>query len=293
MLRKTTFARIHHLCRLSSTKFALIEYDYHSLPQHYSLFIYSLDPQGNVSNAPDHVATFHFPGMSLRTAPVTFIHSSFPPAPSEHHCVHRIRPNFISHTSGIIQIRMIFPRAMTPSGFQVFISPDVLLRAGKGQDGKPSVYAWDEWGPPNTRWIKDPLSRFAETIRPYGYRIGFADRILDFNPCEVGRDICSGSSANKNSLASWSSEGEYNDMVNPRNIGSFKSRIVREPTVISTSQVFRQDVFSSLPYRETSCPLEKMSQNTFSCVDEDLHFIEVGPQPCSIVFCRPDACCLA
>ena len=288
MVRKSAFARIHNLCRLSSAKLAFIEYDYHSWPQRYTLFIYSLDPQGNASSTPDHVATFNFPTMSLRTTPLTFIHSSFPPAPSEYHHIHQTRPNFISRTSGIVQIRMMFPQTTTPSGFQVFVSTDILLRAGKGQDGKPSVHAWDKWGPPNTRWIKDPLGRFATTVQPYGYRIGFADRILDFNPCEVGRDMCRGSFSDPNNPTSWKSEDDYDGMVNPRNIRNRKSRIVQEPTVIFNSHVFRQNIVSSLPYRETLCPLEKMSRSTFSYVDEDLYFIEVWLQPCCVVFHRPN-----
>jgi len=275
MLRRSAFARIHNLCRLGSTKFAFIEYDYHSWPQHYTLFVYSLDPQGNASSTPDHLATFNFPRMSLKTTPLTFIHSSFPPTFSEYQHIHQMKPNFVSHASGVIQIRMMFPPTTTPSGFQVFVAPDVLLRAGKGQDGKPSVHAWAEWGPPNTRWIKDPLGRFATTIKSYGYRIGFADRILDFNPCEVGRDICRGSFANPNNPASWISDDECDGTVHPRNVENLKSRIVQEPTVIFASQIFRQDIVSSLPYREILCPLERMSQNTLSYVDEDLYFIEV------------------
>jgi hypothetical protein len=73
-------------------------------------------------------------------------------------------------------------------------------------------------------------------------------------------------------------------------IENLRSRIVQESTIISTSQSFRQDIVSSLPYRETSCPLEKMSRYTFSYVDEDLYFIEVWPQPGSIGFRRPDPC---
>ncbi|KAF9653497.1 hypothetical protein BDM02DRAFT_1549672 [Thelephora ganbajun] len=275
MLRKSAFARVHNLCRLGSTKFAFIEYDYYSWPQRYALSIYSLDPEGNASSTPNHLATFNFPIMSLRTTPVTFIHSSFPPALSGHRHINQMRPNFTSHTSGIIQIRMIFTRTAPPFGFHVFISSDVLLRAEKGQDGKPSVHAWDEWGPPNTRWIKDPLGRLMPTVRPYGYRIGFADRILDFNPYEVGRDICRGNSANPNNLASWTSEDQCDGMVDPHSVGSLESRIVQEPTVLFTSEVVRQDIVSSLPYRETPCLLENMSQTTFSYVDEDLYFIEV------------------
>jgi len=284
VFRKGAFARIHNLCRLDRTKFTFIEYDYHSWPQHYTLFVYSLDPHADAPSILDHVATFNFPIMSLRTPPYTFIHSSFPPAPSEHHHIHQMRPNFVSHTSGIVQIRMMFPQTESPSGFQVFVSSDVLLRAGKGQDGNPSVHAWDEWGPSNTRWVKDPLGRWVTTIQPYGYRIGFVDRILDFNPYEVGRDICRGSLANSNNLVSW--EGEYDG-----NITNPKSRIIREPTVIFTGQVFRQNIVSSLPYRETSCPLGNMSQNTVSYVDEDLYFIEVWLQPCFHCFRRPDHCC--
>lgn len=276
MLRKSAFVRIHNFCRLSNTKFAFIEYDYHSCPQHYTLFIYSLDPRGNASSTPDHVATFNFPIMSLRSVPPTFIYSSFPPAPSEYHHIHQMKPSFISHASGIVQIRMMFPHTETPSGVQVFVLPDVLLRAEKGQDGKPSVYAWDEWGPPNTRWIKDPLGHWATAIQPHGYRIGFADRILDFNPCGVGRDICCG---NLDDSASGTSKDGYHGMVNPRGRENPKSRIVRDPTVMFTGHIFRQDTVSSLPYRETSCLLEGMSRTTFSCVDEDLYFIEVWPQP--------------
>ena len=231
----------------------------------------------------DHVATFNFPIMSLKTPPHTFIYSSFPPVPSEHHHIHQMRPNFASHTSGIIQIRMMFPQTESPSGFQVFVLSDVLLHARKGQDGKPSIHTWDEWGPSNTRWVKDPLGRSVTTIQPYGYRIGFVDRILDFNPCEVGRDICRGSLAHSNYLASW--EDEYDG-----NIENLRSRIVREPTVIFTSQVFRQNIVSSLPYRETLFRLENMSQNTVSYVDEDLYFIEVRLQPYSCRFRRPDHC---
>ena len=271
MVQKSAFARIHNLCRLGSAKFAFIEYDYHSWPQRYTLLVYSLDPQGNASSTPEHLATFTFPIMSLRTTPLTFIHSSSPPVLSQYHHINHMRPNFISHTSGIIQIRMMFTRTTPPFGFQVFVSPDVLIRAGKGQDGKPLVYAWDEWGPPNTRWIKDPLSRLAPTIQPYGYRIGFADRILDFNPCEVGRDMCRGS------LASRALEGRSGGVVGPHNAKSPKSRIVREPTVVFTSEVIRQDIVSSLPYRETLCLLENMSQSTFSYVDEDLYFVGVWP----------------
>ena len=288
MVRRSAFARIHNLCRLGSTKFAFIEYDYHSWPQHYTLFIYSLDPQGDASSTPDHVATFNFPSMSLSTTPLTFIHSSFPSAPSEHHNTHQMRPNFTSHTSGIIQIRIMFPRVVTSSGFQVFVLPDVLLRARKGQDGRPSTHAWDEWGSANTRWIKDPLGSLAPTLQPYGYRIGFADRVLDFNPCEVGRDMCRSSFANPDP---WTSE-EYDGMISPHDIENPKSRIVREPTIILTSQVFRQDIVSSLPYRETSCPLENMPQRTISYVGEDLYFIEVWLQPCCVVFRPPDPCCL-
>jgi hypothetical protein len=254
MLRKNASARIHNLCRLGRTKFAFIEYDYNAWPQRYTLFIYSVDPQGNASSTPDHLATFNFPVMSLRTAPLTVIHSSFPPAPSQYHHIIQKKPNFISHTSGIVQLRMIFTRSTPPFGFQVFISPDVLLRAEKGADGRPSVHTWDEWGPHNTRWIKDPLGRLTPTIRPYGYRIGFADRVLDFNPCEVGRDMCHDDSAGVDGLS---------------------SRIVREPTIIFTSEAVRQNIASSLPYRETFCLVENMSQNTLSYVDEDLYLVEV------------------
>jgi len=292
MIRKSAFARIHNLCRLGGTKFAFIEYDYHSWPQRYTLSTYSLDPQGNASSSPDHLATFNFPTMSLRTTPLTFIYSSLPSALSHYHHINQMRPNFVSCTSGIVQIRMIFTRTTPPFGFQVFVSPDVLLRAGKGQDGKPSVHAWDEWGPPNTRWIKDPLSRLAPTFQPYGYRIGLVDRILDFNPCEVGREICRGSLANPNNLASRTLEGWSDGVVHPRNVETPRSRIVREPTVVSISEAVRQDIFSSLPYRETSCPLENMSQSTFCYVYEDLYFVEVRVRPCCSVFRHPDFYCL-
>ena len=271
MLRKSASARIHNLCRLGRTKFAFIEYDYNAWPQRYTLFIYSVDPQGNASSTPDHLATFNFPSMSLRTAPLTVIHSSFPPAPSRHLHIIQKKPNFISHASGIVQLRMIFTRSTSPFGFQVFVSPDVLLRAEKGQDGRPSVHTWDEWGPTNTRWIKDPLGRLTPTIRPYGYRVGFVDRILDFNPCEVARDICHGSSVGVENLS---------------------SRIVREPTVIFTSEAVRQNIVSSLPYRETLCVVENMSQSALSYVDEDLYFIEVCLRSCCISFSRADPRCL-
>jgi hypothetical protein len=291
MIRTSAFARIHNFCRLGGTKFTFIEYDYHSWPQRYTLFTYSLDPQGNASSTPDHLATFNFPIMSLRTAPLTFIYSSFPSALSHYHHINQTRPNFVSHTSGVVQIRMIFTRTTPPFGFQVFVSPDVLLRAGKGRDGKPSVHAWDEWGPPNTRWIKDPLSRLAPTFQPYGYRIGLVDRILDFNPREAGRDMCRGSLANPNNLASRASDGGPDGMVHPRNVETLKSRIVREPTVISASEAVRQDVFSSLPYREIPCPLEKMTQSTFCYVHEDLHFVEVRLRPGCFVFRYLDFYC--
>ena len=291
MLRKSAFTRIHNLCRLGRTKFALIEYDYHALPQHYILSIYSLDPKGNTATTPDHLATFKFPAMSLRTTPHTFIHSSFPPTPSDYHHIIQTRPNFISHTSGIVQIRMIFAPTAHPFGFQVFILPDVLLLAKKGQDGKPSVHAWDKWGPPNTRWIKDPLNRLAPTIRPYGYRVGLTDRILDFNPHEVGRDICHGSSINSSTLTPWTLEGESHSLLRPLplRVESSKSVIFREPTVISASDVVRQNIVSSLPYRETPCSLENMPQTTLSYVDEDVYFIEVCLQPCSTNFCLSDS----
>lgn len=291
MTRKSAFARIHNLCRLGGTKFAFIEYDYHSWPQHYTLFIYSLDPQGNASNAPDHLATFNFPIMSLRTTPLTYIYSSFPSALSPYHHINQMRPNFVSHTSGIVQIRMMFTRTSPPFGFQVFVSPDVLLRAAKGRDGKPSVHAWGEWGPPNTRWIKDPLSRLAPTFQPYGYRIGLIDRILDFNPREVARDICRGNLANPNGLTSRTSEWGSGDMVHPRDIETPKSRVIREPSVIPISEVVRQDIFSSLPYRETSCQLENMSQNTFCYVYEDLYFVEVWLQPYCFVYRHTEFYC--
>lgn len=265
MLRKSAFARIHNLCRLGRTKFAFIEYDYHAWPQHYTLSIYSFDPQGNTTTSPDHLATFNFPAMSLKINPLTVIHSSFPPTPSDHHHIIQNRPNFLSHNSGIVQIR-IFARTTIPFRFHVFVSPDVLLYSRKRQDGSPSVYAWDEWGPPNTRWIKDPLGRLAPTIRPYGYRVGFAHRILDFNPCEVGRDISHGGSANSNNFA-------------------LESRVVQEPTVVSTGDVVREEIVSSLAYRETLCVLENMSQATLSYVDEELYFIEVSPRPCLAFRC--------
>ena len=291
MLRKSAFARIHNLCRLGRTKFALIEYDYHAWPQRYTLFIYSFDSQGHTPAAPDHLATFIFPAMSLRTAPLTVIHSSFPPTPSDYNHTIQERPNFVSQTSGIVQIRMIFAPTTHPFGFQVFVSPDVLLHASKGQDDTPSIHAWNEWGPPNTRWIKDPLGRLTPTIRPYGYRIGFADRVLDFNPCEVGRDICHGSSVNSNNLVPWAMEGQSHSLLRPLpfHLESLKSRIVREPTVISISEVVRQDIVSSMPYRETLCTLENMSQTTLSYVDEDLYFVEVCLRPRSTSFRRPDS----
>jgi hypothetical protein len=292
MLRKSAFARINNLCRLGRTKFALIEYDFHAWPQHYALFIYSLDPKGSATSTPDLLATFNFPAMSLRTTPLTVIHSSFPSTSSGYHHIIQGRPNFISHTSGIIQIR-IFTQTTHPFGFQVFVLPGVLLHATKGQDGRPSVHHWDEWGPPNTRWIKDPLGRLAPTIRPYGYRVGFADRVLDFNPCEVGRDICHGGSANLSDLAPPTLEGKSHSLLRPLpfHAESPNSRVVQEPTIVSTSEVVRQDVVSSLPYRETLFTSENMSQTTLSYVDEDLYFVEVCPRPSSIVPRRPDSRC--
>lgn len=291
MVRKSAFARIHNLCRLEHTKFAFIEYDYHSWPQHYTLFIYFLDPRGSPSSTPEHLATFNFPTMSLRITPVTFIYSSFPPALFQYHHINQTRPNFVSRTSGIVQIRMMFTRSAPPFGFQVFVSPGILLRAGKGEGGKPSVHAWDEWGPPNTRWIKDPLSRLTPVFQPHGYRIGLADRILDFNPCEVGRDICRSSSANPKNLTSRTSQ-ESDGVVHPRNMETPKSNIIREPTVISTSEVVRQDIYSSLPYRETSCLLGSMSQSTFGYTYEDLYFVEVLLRPYRSVLQHPDSSCL-
>ena len=288
MVRRSAFARIYNLCRLEYTKFAFIEYDYHSWPQHYTLFIYALDPRGSPSSTPEHLATFNFPTMSLRVSPVTYIYSSFPSALSQHHHINQKRPNFVSRTSGIVQIRMTFTRSAPPFGFQVFISPSILLRAGKGQDGKPSVYAWNEWGPPNTRWIKDPLSRLTPVFQPHGYRIGLANRILDFNPCEVGRDICHSSSANPENLTSRTSQ-ELDNVVHPRNMETPKSNIVRQPTVISASEVVRQDIYSSLPYRETPCLLGNMSQSTFCHIHEDLYFVEVLLRPCRSVPQHPDS----
>lgn len=288
MLRKNASARIHNLCRLGRTKFALIEYGYHAWPQHYTLFVYSFNPQGNVSNTPDHVATFNFPEMSLRTTPFTIIHSSFPPGPSEYHHIIQTKPNFTSHTSGIIQIRMIFGRTARPSGFQVFVSPEILLRAGKEQDGRPSVYNWDEWGRPNTRWFKDPLGRLAPTLRPYGYRVGFPDRILDFNPRELVRDICRGSPVDPHNIVPCTPDGQPQVFTGSPYEESPKSRIIREPTIMSTSGTLRQDIVSSLPYRETLCTLEHMSQSTFSYVDEGLYFVEVCLQPSCIIFHRND-----
>ena len=287
MVRKSAFARIYNLCRLERPRFAFIEYDYHSWPQHYTLFIYSLDPQGNPSSTPEHLATFNFPAMSLKTTPVTFIYSSFPPAPSRYYHINQTRPNFVSTTSGIVQIRMMFARGTPPFGFQVFVSPDIL-RTGKGQDGKPSVHAWEEWGPSNTRWIRDPLNHRAPMFQPHGYRIGLADRILDFNPCEVGRDICHSGLANPEKSTSRTS-GKLDDMIHPRNMEIPKSRIVREPTVIPTSEVVRRDIYSSLPYRETLCPLGNMPQNTFGYVYEDLYFVEVLLQPCRSTPQYPDS----
>ena len=229
--------------------------------------------------------------MSLRTTPLTFIYSSFPSALSQYHHINQMRPNLVSPTSGIVQIRMMFTRTTPPFGFQVFVSPDILLRACKGQDGKPSVHTWDEWGPPNTRWIKDPLSRLAPIFQPHGYRIGLAGRILDFNPCEVGRDICRGSLADPNNLTSRTlrmSDG----MVHPRTIETLKSRIVREPAVIFTSEAVRQDIYSLLPYRETSCALENMSQSTLGYVYEDLYFVEVWLQSRFFIFRHYDTYCL-
>jgi hypothetical protein len=273
------------MCRLSTKRFATLTYHFNSNPQMFLLDVFELDlsyTDGDVPRKPSHLATYQFPRMCFERFPLVVVTSSFPSSSPPFFDDDLCKPSVAAPSSGLICIKII-PRelALPTICCQVYILPTPLLTVGPDYDGTPSVHAWSSWGPPITRWIKHGVGYPSLGLKPYAYRVGTPGRILDFNPLDIARDLCRQKNTPTRSLPSLLS-GRVQNV--PHDDEQPPSRIVTQPTIIFSDERFREDVISSLPYRETMYDNpEGMQPSPFCFVEEDFYCIEVPFYVCLMV----------
>lgn len=118
----------------------------------------------------------------------------------------------------------------------------------------PRVVRWEDWGPKNTRAFSDEayavLARYGSRLVVHG------GRIIDFNIWGAQRDVLQQERVARGSVhLKWFSRVlglKQKPSSLPRNIEiSPTARLVREPTVVSHSDLFFADIVTELPYVKT------------------------------------------
>lgn len=252
------------MCRISTDRFAALSYDFNSSPQMLLLDVFELDLNVPLP-APKHLATYQFPKMSLSQPPTPTIVSSLPGYISPSFIDENAWPCYTSSVSGLLRIEIEVPRHISISTCSIFVSPRPFLTIAPNKDGKPSSHPWSSWGPPATRWIKNPTGFYRE-IRPYGYRFGQLGRILDFNPYDIGRELCSNTGAVNDKLASPGPSDEDISLT----------QIITHPSIIFSDEHIKENIVSSLAYRETLYDVPDCVKSPAVCfVEENLYYVEV------------------
>ncbi|KZT19498.1 hypothetical protein NEOLEDRAFT_1151896 [Neolentinus lepideus HHB14362 ss-1] len=121
---------------------------------------------------------------------------------------------------------------------------DMIGRVRDATDSRiPAIIQWSTWGPSCTRWFGHlaPLQR----IRMHGFRIAFPNRILDFNPIDIARDLL----LDGLMPSEQSERGEENLEV--ADCFRVRENIVTESAIIPGGNLFHENISTALRYRET------------------------------------------
>lgn len=164
----------------------------------------------------------------------------------------------ITHQGGHTPAFLITNRLSIIMQASTILSIALNLRSGN------RVAAWEDWGPPATRWSRQWLQNaFVTDVHGQRYLTTTANwedepvlSILDFNPYAIRRDTAC-------HLASPGDEWEYDNEV--------QTRVVHESTVVALPYAFKEPIVSSLPYRETFYPTTESLESGISafCLDDE------------------------
>ncbi|PSR73878.1 hypothetical protein PHLCEN_2v10298 [Hermanssonia centrifuga] len=142
----------------------------------------------------------------------------------------------------------------------------------------PIDFPWNTWGPTSTRYFKvadNDHYTFNQLHFPSnGTHVLLGNLLLDFNQLDIARDISHvlsrqttghGTIFKRSPLVNNTSfkQGKAKNIRVPE----YPGRIVRCPTVIPRGWMFKEEVITALPYRETSIPtpFKPGSLESFAC----------------------------
>ena len=142
-----------------------------------------------------------------------------------------------------------------------------VLNSSQGRKGlhqKTVVVKWPTWGPKSSRFLTEKHLSWA--CFAYGTRVVMAPsaqgtrsqcrlRVLDFNPFVVAREQ-EKQRARKEKLSKRLCSPDYEGVVDSDEEDGLEMgtvvRVVDEPTIIRSGKVFKNDVHTQLPYREST-----------------------------------------
>lgn len=137
----------------------------------------------------------------------------------------------------IVQTPNVLHPIPQDKSWTVFTPLAPLLAYSCSNSSSSSPISWDDWGPEFTRWFPVLPRQITRGSNGHGYSFILPDRILDFNPWAIRRDLTSSGGSIHND-PSQSSPG---------------TTVVTEPTVIEKEYLWEEDVVSTLRYREVMC----------------------------------------
>ncbi|KDQ14103.1 hypothetical protein BOTBODRAFT_66287 [Botryobasidium botryosum FD-172 SS1] len=218
---------------------------------------------------PIHCATFLLPRIRDHIQVVEFLgRSEPPPVHQSFRSQQRPRPFHFASEDRIfcffLDIRreidagphaLMFTRSSTLSNYTNYLSTD---------HGHARRIPWEEWGPPNTRWLEGNFASTSDhTCYVYGSR--FAHRVsssydgdddeipipelqtidmFDFNPYAVEHEVRNGAAGDGGEGTGEDGSTKYDAAL------GITYRSITSPSIIPAGSLFVDDVHSSLPYRE-------------------------------------------
>ncbi|KDQ54170.1 hypothetical protein JAAARDRAFT_209603 [Jaapia argillacea MUCL 33604] len=132
--------------------------------------------------------------------------------------------------------------------FDIFTPLGTFLHSHKISE-ESTVVRWKDWGPSSTRWFR--RLQQSPSHQMHGYRVIALNRIWDFNPLDVARDMHRSNMRSTSDDATLNANSQSTAEVWPTTKPGQRSWIRAEPTTIKAGGIFQDDIISTLPYRET------------------------------------------
>ena len=137
---------------------------------------------------------------------------------------------------------------------------------------------WERWGPSRTRCFEGSFSSW----NIYGWRVVSTDyavdRIIDFNPLDIARDICRATGSIKGKDRTLKRPDSVEDNSNIIGTEGLPGLILHDTTV-PESAIFKDQVHTMLPYRESLLPrIVDVGFADRMILGEDLVHLQVSAQ---------------